>query len=931
MNAVAWTVIAGLSLWPFGDRKDDADVETIDSLDRQKPVLVEKDNPDASGQNAIQNYREFLRLYPDDPDLRAEAMRRLADLQLEAGEERMIEGDLAMLQGVEYRDAVHLYESLLKQNPTAANNDRILYQLARAYENTDQTEKALATLDQLVGQYPDSPMAIEAQFRRGEILFVAKQYYPAQKAYAGVVAGDDDSRYFEQSLYKLGWSMFKQGEYEDGLDSFFELLDRRLVDDQGELISTGFMTRPERELIDDAFRVSSISISYLEGPATLDRRMDGDTPPVYAYRLYQGLGDLYLEKERYQDAAESYRSFAVNEPLHELAPLMRTRVIDTYKAGDFPSLVLQAKQEFVDEYDVDSAYWTRHDWQSRIEVTGLLQEHLDDLATHFHAVSQDSEDPEPYALAADYYRRLIRAFPDDPAAAEANFLLAEILFDAGEYEDSAIEYERAAYSYPLSPHAAEAAYAAVLAYQAHEPSLAGQARADWHLMGIDAALRFAGRFPEHPESLPVQTQAAEDLYELGELQGALAAAQPVLGVPNAPDELKRVAWTVDGHSNFDLNNYLAAEVAYLKVRDLTPADHPGLPDLEERIASSVYKQGEIERDNGDLEMAVMHFARVGEMAPGSKIVVTADYDAAAALLAMEDWYRAAPALEGFRRKYPDHESITDIGRSLAQSYEKSGQELAAATEYRRIADDETEPADVRREALWHTAELLESQAAADDAAEVWQEFIKRHPSPIDDSMQLREKLVAYHAGRSDEKERVSWLRAIVAADAAAGESRSDYSRTVAAKASLNLAQPKLTSYISIKLKIPLKDSLAMKKNFMEQALAAYAAAAEYEIAEVTTEATFQIAEIYHQLSRDLMDSQRPKELSAEEIEQYDILLEEQAYPFEEQAIEIHQANTERAASGFYNEWVRASFEELAKLLPARYAKAEISEDHINTM
>ncbi|MCH8929772.1 MAG: tetratricopeptide repeat protein [Proteobacteria bacterium] len=191
MNAVAWTVIAGLSLWPFGSKNDDADVETIDSLDRQKPVLVEKDNPDASGQNAIRNYREFLRLYPDDPDLRAEAMRRLADLQLEAGEERMIEGDLAMSQGIEYRDAVHLYESLLKQNPTAPNNDRILYQLARAYENTNQTEKALAALDQLVGQYPDSPMAIEAQFRRGEILFVAKRYYPAQQAYAGVVAGDE--------------------------------------------------------------------------------------------------------------------------------------------------------------------------------------------------------------------------------------------------------------------------------------------------------------------------------------------------------------------------------------------------------------------------------------------------------------------------------------------------------------------------------------------------------------------------------------------------------------------------------------------------------------------------------------------------------------------------------------------------------------------
>ena len=62
MSAAAWVMIAGLSLWPFGDKSDDADVATIDSLDRQTPVLVEKDDPGTSGQNAIQSYREFLRL-----------------------------------------------------------------------------------------------------------------------------------------------------------------------------------------------------------------------------------------------------------------------------------------------------------------------------------------------------------------------------------------------------------------------------------------------------------------------------------------------------------------------------------------------------------------------------------------------------------------------------------------------------------------------------------------------------------------------------------------------------------------------------------------------------------------------------------------------------------------------------------------------------
>ena len=73
------------------------------------------------------------------------------------------------------------------------------------------------------------------------------------------------------------------------------------------------------------------------------------------------------------------------------------------------------------------------------------------------------------------------------------------------------------------------------------------------------------------------------------------------------------------------------------------------------------------------------------------------------------------------------------------------------------------------------------------------------------------------------------------------------------------------------------------------------------------------------------ESQRPTGLSAEELEQYDILLEEQAYPFEEQAIEIYEVNARRVVEGLYYSWVRSSFEQLAALLPGRYAKTENTE------
>ena len=80
-----------------------------------------------------------------------------------------------------------------------------------------------------------------------------------------------------------------------------------------------------------------------------------------------------------------------------------------------------------------------------------------------------------------------------------------------------------------------------------------------------------------------------------------------------------------------------------------------------------------------------------------------------------------------------------------------------------------------------------------------------------------------------------------------------------------------------------------------------------------------------------MDSERPPELNDEELEQYEILLEEQAFPFEEKAIELFTVNASRSAEGVFDDWVARSFERLAELMPARFAKYEKAEEHVATL
>jgi hypothetical protein len=127
--------------------------------------------------------------------------------------------------------------------------------------------------------------------------------------------------------------------------------------------------------------------------------------------------------------------------------------------------------------------------------------------------------------------------------------------------------------------------------------------------------------------------------------------------------------------------------------------------------------------------------------------------------------------------------------------------------------------------------------------------------------------------------------------------------------------------------VPLDSSLKRKKKLMQNVLQAYSDAARYQVSEVTTSATYHIGEIYRGFARALLQSERPPELNAEELEEYNYLLEEQAYPFEEKAISIHEKNIDRiAASGAWDASIQGSLKALGDLLPYRYAKNEIVEE-----
>jgi Flp pilus assembly protein TadD len=123
---------------------------------------------------------------------------------------------------------------------------------------------------------------------------------------------------------------------------------------------------------------------------------------------------------------------------------------------------------------------------------------------------------------------------------------------------------------------------------------------------------------------------------------------------------------------------------------------------------------------------------------------------------------------------------------------------------------------------------------------------------------------------------------------------------------------------------PFEENLARKRALMDTALAEFEKLVDYEVGEVTAGATFYMAEVYFEFSRSMLESERPTDLDAAGLAEYEEVIESEAFPFEERSIEVHEENLELLSVGVYNSWIEKSFDRLAALVPGRYAKDEQS-------
>ena len=872
---------------------------------------------------------ELARAYGDmlettgDPTVRLQVRHRLADIMLLEGEAALSAENGGDSQTY-FAESIQAYETLLRDNPTYPSNDRLLYQLARAYALSGENDRSTAVLERLSSEYPDSPHAPEAEFRKAEGYFAAADYDRADRAYTRVIGYGEATDYYRNALYMQGWSRLKKGDYRRAIEPSTATLDQAMpANNDMEAMAGG-----ERELALDCLRALAVIFSQLDGARSIDQAYDQLGPRSYQPLLYLQLADLYLAQERYGDSAETYKSYLRNFPDSSEAPWIQLQVIASYEAGGFPVLVAEQKRLYLQRFALDGEYWQGIGETGRAGIRRHLSLFMEELANYHHALAQKEAGPggrpavatEHYLAAINYYQSFIDNFPQDDRVPAMGFLLAECRFEVGDYPGAISAYERVAYDFSDNGQAADAAYAAILAYE----RLGQGAGAPSVRQRIASERRFAAKFATDPRALPVLEHAAAALLQLDEYEQSAEVAATVIGWQPAPDTgILSAARLVLAHSLLEMQQFGDAEQAYRDALSGLSAGDERYSETIDRLAASIYRQGENAAAVGDHRGAALQFERVISSASLSPIRINAQFDAAVNYIRAGELEQANRLLLDFRDRFPDHALTASVAAILVNNYEQLELWQKAAAELDAIAAGQP-PGERERQALYLSASYHDRSGAAELAIPRYQTYVDRWPEPFDTQLEAMNRLAQLYQQTGLSRQRLYWLAKITAAHDQAGAEQSERSLYLAALSASALADYEYDRFTALSLGDPIKASLERKRAAMERAVAAYLKTDAYGVQQFSTLATYRMGRIYQQLGADLIGSAPPGNLDAMALEQYEVLLEEQAYPFEEKAIAIYETNTRRAREGTYDEWVRKSFTALGELQPARYHKLEKS-------
>jgi TolA-binding protein len=891
-------------------------------------------------EKAIQTSEELLNSQPDN-EFAASLMFQLVELyfrrssdnlqsKMAAYEEslqKFEDGKLKIepvIPRVSYRNAIAMGYRILDEYPTAPFVDKIIYRLAICHLLEGNGEQAIAYFLRLTNEYKTSNYIDEANFRIGEQYFDQHKYNEAIKYYNRLL-NSWDSPFFDMALYKLAWSYYNIDNHTKAISTFIFLIDDLSQVEKANVEADGVSNADLRQEA-----VSYVAESFAEhgGAQAAEKFLLDMGEKEYSKTIFIRLGEIYQERNFYDESNETYHVILRLWPLHHTAPEVQTKIIKNLILTERYDQAEKQREQLVATYGPGSQWLAKHpEGEGREKALKLVEENLYILGTEAQKRGMETKAKKDLNLAIARYQEFVDKFPDSERAPQVQFYQGEAYYEMGDYINAANAYENVVVSYDKSEFASTAAYNRVLSSfkllenssgsvldsvtyyiedflgngTTHPIKVPGQLYGEM----LQACNDFAKYLPDDRKAPEVLMKYGEALFNLGQFDLARDAYTMVVN-RGFETQFTVQAYNMIAQSAFQLGDYITADKWYQKIAAEYPDSIKYVEKAKTMMASARFKLAEGLKEAGKSEIAAMAFQNIAASTDNPEIAERSILQAATQFEEAGNLVKAIVLYENFRIKVPNSSKIDEVLYKAATLSEKLPDYNRAAQNYIEIIRLRPNSVYASR-ALFNAAVALENSRNPENAIAIYERYARSYNDDADRHLEALVKVGEFaYRKQNFLKARQFFGKAINAYKnfTRSGKMADAY---LPAQAQFMLTEMLFLEYQRVNIGKNFKADFARKQKLLNEITLSCKNTIQYKIADWTAGALYLMGATWEEIARTMYEAPRPQELQGDELQQYEKKLLQSLKPFKEKAIQQYRANLILAEkTNLENEWVSRS-------------------------
>ena len=399
-----------------------------------------------------------------------------------------------------YRGAISALNQSLESATPWDHLDATLFTRIQAELGLAQFDDALASVNLLQKEFPESKLVSEALLRTGEAYFDQQRFPEAISQYKKVIAKYPDSEFQPSAMYGLGWAQLRSDQFEAAEATFDKLITTFPTTNLSQQARAGRSIAQRRMGKTDSAITDLIKFieSAPDGPQKNNSMME--------------LGLAYVENESWPEAESTFTKLLAVTPKTSLADRAHYELAWVQRRMDNPEAALAQFQQLIKDYP----------------NSDLAAEAHFEVATDFYRRAE-------YQSAADNFEMALKSIPseilsddgaeNDSLKEKVMYQLAWSQYQLKNFEEAARRFSASVDQYPQSDRLGNALFMsaqsnfqlddfaeALAAYKAAQPRLA------------------ASRDANQSQLRLLMLHGAQSANQVGEFQTALDLATPLTNI-----------------------------------------------------------------------------------------------------------------------------------------------------------------------------------------------------------------------------------------------------------------------------------------------------------------------------------------------------------------------------------------------------------------